>query len=179
MNKDKVQQIIKEVALLLPKIESQVSNINNGGCGVFAYLMWKRLLELGVETVKAWPIIYDDSTPDEVNTAFLNISEGDDPLNIKCNFTHIVLEVELPDGSARYLIDSEGIDEVPYVTDGMQVEGHFVDDLEPDASRFGESLTYDLLRKLALDTRQGLWDPEFDREDIPTIEYMLKRIQPV
>jgi len=179
MTPDKIQQVIIQVEEILPKIESKISNINEGGCGVFAYLLWKRLKEIGIESVKAWPIIYNFTTPDEVNTAFLNIALGENPLYVSCNFSHIILEINSPESKLTYLIDSEGIEETTSIYEGAEVEGHFLYGLNTEANIFGEPIEFELLEKLALDERRGLWNTDFNRDDIPVIEKMINRIQPV
>lgn len=49
-NKERIEEVILELnTKIIPKIEKNIKNINNGGCGIFAYLLIKKLNSLGIK----------------------------------------------------------------------------------------------------------------------------------
>jgi hypothetical protein len=68
-------------------------NINNGGCGVFAYYMHNRLGELGIQN--SIYVAVQDSIKGNIDTAVLSI---------QAKWTHFVVKPE----SFKYFIDANG-----------------------------------------------------------------------
>lgn len=171
--KTKVEQIIDEIQRILPKLESKIHNITNGGCGVFAYLLWKRLKELGYENIKAYPLIHRE--PSEVHTKFNKIANREiDPIETSIGFNHIILSIEQTiDNTVMYVIDSEGIEKVSKIKQGCCLSGNIT---SLSDGNVGEPLSFELLEKLALYNKRGLWNDCFNREQIPEMKKIIDDI---
>lgn len=98
----------KQILKMCQVINNQIEDINNGGCGVFAYLMGTALNKFENCEARVRVVNYWDKPETEINS--LVPKDKSDPKNWHENgvhFNHIILEVKL--NNKVFLIDSEGL----------------------------------------------------------------------
>lgn len=127
---DRIQEILDEInQKLVSDIEEKIDFINLGGCGIFALLLWKRLLEIGIDpSLIRGRALYDtynkyNSLPDEFNRFLSNSIKNQerDENTADNSWGHILVELII-DKHLSYLIDGEGIYPIKDIKDGMRLE---------------------------------------------------------
>lgn len=196
-NNDKLAKIIKELnQVVIPEMNDKIDNINNGGCGVFAYLLIKRLRELGINAIARELEQYDntDEFTDERTGKTIHPS---DPLHSASNFFKRVstkkitekrltpsnpeeigwfhIEVELDEENKYFLIDGTEIKAI----DKKDV-GYVLQKQDLLAKIFGQNtkmilgdiVPFELLEKIQ---EYDIWNDKFDKKQIPLIEKILQK----
>lgn len=192
--KNRIEEIIQEInKKVIPEISQKVKNVNKGGCGIFAYLLSKRLTELGVKhTIRE---IEECENGDIVNIVALSTMTVKDANNSFTNYvnkvlktnsnsldensigwTHIMIELDNYE-SHYYLIDGEGITPIISNKTGFNIEEtSIIDQIFGDKGTFlGSPVEFSTLEKAIKITTPKIWNKCFNIEkNTPIIENILE-----
>lgn len=160
-----LEKVIDEFIDLMPELNSKIHHINQGGCGIFALLLWKKLIALGYTDIEAVPILF--TSPFEAPYDLASVSKNfQDVVNGTADFEvpweHIPLVLLDKRNSVAIIVDSASI----AVTESLNVEGHFLDPFH----EIGNPISMDTLEKL-IDLTD--WNEAFDRKQVPLLSEIL------
>lgn len=189
MNNNKTILLIEELTIFLPLLRKKVKYISSGGCAMFAYLLWKKLISLGYTNIIAREIVYpegadliqDDeeflayNTKGTVNRLIKTLRENGEDLRNRYDheWRHILLEIDNKDHHI-FLIDSDNI-----ISTLGPIEDKSLSILRgkhyPNNDIVGEKILFEDLEILALD-KSILWNDIFDKNQIPEMEEMINEL---
>lgn len=153
--------LIEKLKAVSYKANSQVDNINNGGCAVMAALVGKELEKLGVEVEGIAP--WSNPSKARVNSGK---SHKAHPMWWECNgvcFEHVALRFKFE--GKMYTYDTDKLHK------GRSRFGSY---LQYSAGcKFGEGFNTKELKKLAR-CDDGYWNVAFNRKDIAKLRKIVK-----
>lgn len=195
-NNETIEKIIKELnEVIIPHINKNINNINNGGCGIFAYLLLQRLKNLDIPakvmTVCEYPDkqevensetgediilhnVYNSANSYFSNVLKTNIKEFDDPDFL--GWSHIVVEID-EDDTHHFLIDGEGIYKKSRIYEGMELEDDIIYLLRDDNTYLGDEISYETLDKLF--NTPGLvniWNKSYNQKQTPKLKKIISEL---
>lgn len=155
--------IIDKLNDLAWKADTQINDLNSGGCAVFAYEVAKKLKEQGIDAVGVVAMSsfsLDDDWPNvsDVRNRLYDVSDAEEWYDNGVIFSHVGVEFEL-DGM-KYHYDSSGVQPVqPWLNrqDWKVLDGRLeIDDLK------------------ALADVPSNWNTWFNRNQIPKMQQLVK-----
>jgi len=135
----------EKIKLLNSNICFEIENLSCGGCGIFCYLMKKKLDELGIES----KIIAFDYYPRSIKKAKSNIRNflSNKPFNNQMGASHFVVSAE-----------------------GILFDGYHTYKNTKEVG-FGEAVDFYTIEELKIAINHGEWNTTYDRiQNIKLIE---------
>lgn len=162
-----LEKVVDEIIDLMPRLNTEVHDINSGGCGVFSYLLWKKLIELGYTDIEVVPYLnvtpWDKTSPydlDKVQKNFMDVANGNADFEVPWN--HIILALLDRKNNQSIIIDSESVS----LSNSVEISGRMADSFH----EIGNPISFEVLEKL-LDVPG--WNDTFDRNQIPLLKDIL------
>lgn len=152
--------IIDKLNTLGYKAEEEFSNLNYGGCCVFASLVADRLAELGIEAGGVVAMDFGGRAPniDKARSNVHDESDGDEWEENGVKLSHVGIKFQL--GGKTLLFDSDGVQEM---RERNSLAGYDV---------INGVFTRDELRALA--DNSWNWNYSFDRGQIPKLAELVE-----
>lgn len=162
--------VFKELNTFINTKIKTLPKVNQGGCGIVAYLLWKKLRELGFLKISCHATTYKQADATKMLKDFQTIAnkEAKPRLGLSVRFHHLVLLVEYE--GDNYIVDADGIvkalknsvlsleEQVVYKTNYIYYSDY----------KITEAIPYDVLKKLA--NFPSFWNSSFDRKVIPELK---------
>lgn len=159
-----LEQIVDDFIDLMPRLNEEIHHINEGGCGIFAYLLWKRLQELGYSDIETVPIIltgaFQEWDLDRVQKNFEDVADGLADFEVPWTHLQIVL-IDKANNIAIFL----GSDKIS-VSPSTDISGHMNDIIH----EIGNPISFDTLKKLL---KAPGWSDTYDRSQTPLLKDIL------
>lgn len=164
-----LEKAVDNIIDLMPRLDTEVHDINRGGCGIFAYLLWKKLLELGYKDIKVVPLLFTEPSVFNINKEklmaisqnFQEVADDLDP-NFEYDLEHIQLELLDKDRNIAIGLSSNSVDIIPTT----EIEGYRIDTFHA----IGSPIPFDILEKII---EKGIWNSDYDRAQTPLLEDIL------
>lgn len=155
--------IIDKLNELGDAVMDDVDNLNSGGCGIFAAMVAKSLIDKGIPTslFSCWDEIWDGQggNIDLARPLVKDVGEYQDWRENGIRNAHVGVEFEF-DGKLYHYDSSEGVHEA---RNWLSRESWIVNDGR-----------YTLAEMEALNERPHNWNSRFDRKQIPKIQHYVE-----
>lgn len=194
---NKIELIIEEINnKIIPQIENNINAIANGGCGVFAYLLYDRLTKIGIsceireideyltgeeadlqnsETGEEAHVRFTDASnsatnyfKDEISG---NIVPGTIPSENEVGWCHLMVLLKEEVDHHFLLVDGNGIRKITNLSIGEDISKYFWND-----EYLGNSVDPLLIKQLTIDKWGSIWNKSFNPKQITKLEKIIEEL---